>query len=208
MTDEGRGGSAPAVAVVERRDTIAILRFNRPAERNALSVAFLEELDQKFSALTSDTSITSIIFTGTGDSFASGADIRELQALTPDAAREFAARGQRLFQKISDATQLTVAAVNGFCMGGGLDLALSCRLRVASPQAVFAHPGARLGIITGWGGTQRLPRLVGTARALEMFLTAGRVDANEAHEMGLINRVCVDALEGACELARSLTRTK
>jgi enoyl-CoA hydratase len=208
MTDEGRGGSAPAVAVVERRDTIAILRFNRPAERNALPVTFLEELDQIFSALTSDTSITSIIFTGTGDSFASGADIRELQALTPDAAREFAARGQRLFKKISDATQLTVAAVNGFCMGGGLDLALSCRLRVASPQAVFAHPGARLGIITGWGGTQRLPRLVGTARALEMFLTAGRVNANEAHEMGLINRVCVDALEGACELARSLTRTK
>ncbi|HVF45304.1 MAG TPA: enoyl-CoA hydratase/isomerase family protein, partial [Pyrinomonadaceae bacterium] len=141
------------------------------------------------------------VFTGTRDVFASGADIRELQALTPDSARAFARRGQALFQKISEARQLTVAAVNGYCMGGGLDLALACRVRVASHAAVFAHPGARLGIITGWGGTQRLPALVGPARACEMFLTAKRLSAREALEAGLVGRVCEDALACALELA-------
>ncbi|HYH84288.1 MAG TPA: enoyl-CoA hydratase/isomerase family protein, partial [Pyrinomonadaceae bacterium] len=131
----------------------------------------------------------------------SGADIRELQSLTPESAREFAARGQQLFQRIADARQLTIAAVNGFCMGGGLDFALACRVRVASHQAVFAHPGARLGIITGWGGTQRLPALVGTARAFEMFTTARRLTADEAFEIGLVSRVRPDALDCALEIA-------
>jgi enoyl-CoA hydratase/carnithine racemase len=122
-----------------------------------------------------------------------------LQSLTPDSARAFAERGQNLFQRISEARQLTIAAVNGFCMGGGLDLALACRVRVASPGAVFAHPGARLGIITGWGGTQRLPRLVGPARALEMFATGRRLDASEALAFGLVSHLHPDAL--ACALA-------
>ena len=121
--------------------------------------------------------------------------------LTPDSAREYALRGQRFFQLIADARQLTVAAVNGYCMGGGLDLALACRLRVASPRAVFAPPGARLGIITGWGGTQRLPRLVGTARALEMFTTARRINADEALAIGLVTRLHTDALACALEIA-------
>src|SRR5207248_4941352 len=121
--------------------------------------------------------------------------------LTPDSAREYALRGQRFFQLIADARQLTLAAVNGFCMGGGLDLALACRVRVASHQAVFAHPGARLGIITGWGGTQRLPRLVGTARALEMFTTVKRRGSHEPLEIGLVSEVGEPVVDWAIELA-------
>ena len=115
---------------------------------------------------------------------------------------EFARRGQRLFQKIGAAPQLTIAAINGYCMGGGLDLALACRLRYASPDAIFAHPGARLGIITGWGGTQRLPRLVGAARALEILTTAKRVTSGEALEMGLVNGISEHVLGVAQEAAQ------
>ena len=203
MTDEAQEEDERTRAlVVETRDATAIVRFNRPTERNPLSISTLEELDTIVSALVPRADVSAIIFTGTGEVFASGANIRELEALTPDAALEFARRGQRLFQRIADAPQLTIAAVNGYCMGGGLDLALSCKIRVASPSAVFAHPGARLGIITGWGGTQRLPRLVGTARALEMFATAKRLTSDEAYEIGLINRVSDDVLECAIALAK------
>ncbi|PYS83878.1 MAG: hypothetical protein DMF67_07395 [Acidobacteria bacterium] len=201
MKTGARDDSQPPPVIVEERDALAVIRINRPAQRNSLSVATLDELEHAFARLTQDERIRAIIFTGTGDVFASGADIRELRALTPDAAREFAARGQRLFNLIADARPLTVAAVNGYCMGGGLDLALACRVRVASPRAVFAHPGARLGIITGWGGTQRLPQLVGTARAIELFTTARRVNADEALEIGLASRVHADALACALELA-------
>jgi enoyl-CoA hydratase len=203
MTDEQQSVE-PRALVVEARDSHVVVRLNRPAERNSLSVATLEALEGVVSALVVRTDIRAIIFTGTGDAFASGANIRELGALTPETARAFARRGQSLMQRIADAPQLTVAAVNGYCMGGGLDLALACRLRCASPSAIFAHPGARLGIITGWGGTQRLPRLIGQARALEMFATARRVTADEAHEMGLVNRVGDPVVEVAYKLALSL----
>jgi enoyl-CoA hydratase/carnithine racemase len=187
--------------VVEAHSSTSIVRINRPAERNSLSTATLEELDSRVSALIARRDVSAIIFTGTNDVFASGADIRELSALTPATAREFAARGQRLFQKIVDTPQLTIAAINGYCMGGGLDLALSCDLRCAAPGAVFAHPGARLGIITGWGGTQRLPRLIGTARALEMFTTAKRIDSREAYQIGLVSVIGEPVLDCAIEFA-------
>jgi enoyl-CoA hydratase len=200
MTEDRHETNEQAV-IVEARSSLAILRINRPAERNSLSVETLEELDSAISSLTPRTDISTIIFTGTGDVFASGANIRELRELTPATAREFAKRGQRLFQKIADAKQLTIAAVNGYCMGGALDLALACDIRCASPDAVFAHPGARLGIITGWGGTQRLPRLIGAARALEMFATAKRVTASEAYEIGLVSRIGEPVLDCAIEIA-------
>lgn len=201
--DAGQSRHAESSAiVVEMRDNSAIVRLNRPAERNPLSIATLEELDAAVGALIQRASVAAIIFTGTGNVFASGANIRELRALTPDTALEFARRGQRLMQKISDAPQLTIAAVNGYCIGGGLDLALACGLRIAAPDAVFAHPGARLGIITGWGGTQRLARLIGSARAFEMFMTGKRLTSREACGMGLINRVCDDVLDCACEMAQ------
>jgi enoyl-CoA hydratase len=198
----GADGDEPTHSiVVEERDALAVIRINRHEQRNSLSAATLDDLNESFSTLAARDRINAIIFTGTQNVFASGADIRELQTLTPDTAREFAERGQRLFQKISEARQLTVAAINGYCMGGGLDLALACRVRVASPGAVFAHPGARLGIITGWGGTQRLTALVGAPLALEMFTTAKRVSAEEALEIGLVSRVQTDALACAIELA-------
>jgi enoyl-CoA hydratase len=191
----------PRALMIEARDSHVVIRLNRPAERNPLSLATLEELDSLVAAFVARTDISTLIFTGTGDVFASGANIRELRALTPETARDFARRGQSLMQKIADAPQLTIAAVNGYCMGGGLDLALACRLRCASPAAVFAHPGARLGIITGWGGTQRLPHLIGHTRALEMFTTARRVTAQEAFEIGLVNRVAAPVIDCALELA-------
>lgn len=189
------------VVVEISNPSFAIVRLNRPAERNALSIATLEALHKVFDELIQRADITAIIFTGTQDAFASGANIRELACLTPAPAKEFALRGQRLFQKIADASPLTIAAINGYCMGGGLDLALACDLRCASHDAVFAHPGARLGIITGWGGTQRLPRLIGQARAIEMFTTARRITSAEALKIGLINRTGDSALECARMIA-------
>jgi enoyl-CoA hydratase len=200
MTEEEPEVEKRAV-ILEAHSSCAILRINRAAFRNSLSVSTLGKLDASVSALIQRDDINAIIFTGTGDVFASGADIRELQTLTQTTAVEFAARGQRLFQKIADARQLTIAAINGYCMGGGLDLALACDLRCAAPSATFAHPGARLGIITGWGGTQRLPRLIGAARAFDMFATARRVECHEAYEMGLIDRIGEPVLDCAIEMA-------
>ena len=201
MTENPQDALDSRAVILVTRASTAIIRLNRPVERNALSVATLEELETLVSSLVTRSDLSAIIFTGTGDVFASGANIRELRALTHAAAIEFARRGQRLFQKFADAPQLTIAAVNGYCMGGGLDLALACRLRYASPNAVFAHPGARLGIITGWGGTQRLPRLVGTARALEIFIKAKRMTSVEAFEIGLVNGIGNPVLDYACEAA-------
>ncbi|HYO63641.1 MAG TPA: enoyl-CoA hydratase/isomerase family protein [Pyrinomonadaceae bacterium] len=203
MTDE----ATPAV-VVETRYPVAVVRLNRPARRNPLSAAVLEELETIVAELCAREDVCAVVFTGSGEAFASGADIREVGALAPESALEFARRGQRLMNLIDDAPLLTVAAVNGYCMGGALDLALACDLRVASPSAVFAHPGARLGIVTGWGGTQRLPRLVGSARAFEMLLTGRRLTAREAYDAGLVDRLADPPLERALELAGEWSKKK
>ncbi len=182
-------------------DSIAIIRFNRPTERNPLSSDNLLDLQTQLASVTSRPDISSVVFTGTEDVFASGANIRELTQLNPNSAKVFSELGQRLFQTIADAQQVTIAAINGYCMGGALDLALACDIRVASSTAVFAHPGARLGIITGWGGTQRLPRLIGRTRALELFLTARRFAAGEALQMGLVTSIHDPVLDHAIALA-------
>ncbi|HLL77577.1 MAG TPA: enoyl-CoA hydratase/isomerase family protein [Pyrinomonadaceae bacterium] len=209
MSEQPEGSptqTTPAVAL-EERGHAAIVRLERPAERNPLSSTTLDELERTLDALVSRAGdFRAIILAGSGGAFASGANIRELAALDAVGAREFARRGQRVMRKVAGAPQLTVAAVDGYCMGGGLDLALSCDLRVASPQSVFAHPGARLGVITGWGGTQRLARLIGEARAFEMFLTARRLTAAEAFEAGLVNRLSEDPTGCALELAAALDR--
>jgi enoyl-CoA hydratase len=181
--------------------SVGIVRFIRPAERNALSLSTLQELQSTLSALTLRRDIRAIIFTGTDDIFLAGADIRELAQLDPDAALAFSKLGQNVFQIIADAQQIAIAAINGYCMGGGLDLALACDIRVASKTAVFSHPGARLGIVTGWGGTQRLPQIIGRARALEFFATAGHYTSKAALEMGLVSAVADPVLTVA--LARA-----
>ena len=193
---------APASAIVtDVTGAIATIRFNRSGARNPLSSATLNELNNAVSALTAGEDVTSIIFTGTEDVFASGADIRELTQLDTARAFKFARLGQQLFQSIADAKQVTIAAINGYCMGGALDLALACDIRIASPQAVFRHPGAALGIITGWGGTQRLPRLIGKTRALELFITAKTINSREALGLGLVTSLSDNVLEAALEFA-------
>jgi enoyl-CoA hydratase len=196
MTDD----NSPLI-VTETIESLAIVRFSRPVQRNPLSLSTLQELERLTSSLFARDDIRSIIFTGSEDVFASGANIGELAQLDATTALQFSSYGQQLFQTIADAKQITIAAINGYCMGGGLDLALACDIRVASASALFSHPGARLGIITGWGGTQRLPRIIGRARALEFFATARRYSSTEALQMGLISRVSDPVIECAMEIA-------
>jgi enoyl-CoA hydratase len=193
--------------LVEVSDRAAVIRFNRPAQRNSLPVSTLQELDDTLNELFPRTDVEAIIFTGIGDVFASGADLSELTQLDPASAAGFSRLGQAVFQKISDAKQITIAAINGYCMGGALDLALACDIRIASRHAVLSHPGAMRGIITGWGGTQRLPRLIGRPIALELFLTARRVHSEEALAIGLVSYVFDPVLTCALQVAASV-RTK
>jgi enoyl-CoA hydratase len=181
--------------VIEILDDCGVIRFTRPEIKNPLSVKTLDELADSFQLLNSNPKIKTIIFTGSGDTFASGANLNEVVQLNETTAREFGLRGQNLMQEIYRSQKRTIAAIDGFCMGGALDLALSCKKRIASSRAQFAHPGASLGIITGWGGTQLLPRLIGKKKALEMFLTAKRVDADEGLEIGLIDEISEEPLK-------------
>lgn len=171
------------------RDSVAVITFNSPATRNALSTEMQNCLERVVTDLTSRRDVATLIFTGRDNAFLAGANIRELSQLDQRSASAFSERGQSLFQNIAQSGRRTIAAINGFCMGGGLDFALACDIRVAAPNAEFAHPGARLGIITGWGGTQRLPRLIGRTRAIEFFITARRVTATEAFNIGLVDTI-------------------
>jgi enoyl-CoA hydratase/carnithine racemase len=133
--------------------------------------------------------IAGLVIAGNEKFFSAGAELEEIAALDGPAAYEFAKMGQELMQVIDQFPAPVYAAISGYCMGGGLDLALACHHRIASPNAVFGHRGAALGLITGWGGTQRLPRLIGTARALEMFVTAEKIDARQAQRIGLVDAI-------------------
>jgi enoyl-CoA hydratase/carnithine racemase len=138
-----------------------------------------------------------LIITGNQHFFSAGADLNEIAELTGPASYEFSAMGQALMNAVANFPAPTCAAVWGYCMGGGLDLALACRYRIAHPHAIFGHRGAALGLITGWGGTQRLPRLVGKAKALEMFLAAEKVHSKQALEIGLIDGIDDDPLSAS-----------
>ncbi|MEP6703362.1 MAG: enoyl-CoA hydratase/isomerase family protein [Acidobacteriota bacterium] len=175
--------------LVEQLDGTVTVRFNRPEIRNPLSIEVLSRLSEIVDEIEAQKDVNRLTFTGVGNVFASGADLREISELRETHAREFAERGQKLMQSISDLRVQTLAAINGVCFGGGLDLALACDRRVATRDSLFSHPGVNLGIITGWGGTQRLPRLIGKARALEMFFTTRRVTADEALQIGLIDEI-------------------
>lgn len=179
---------------VERIENALVIRLTRPEIRNPLSVDVVEYLTAVASNL--DRGISRVVFTGVGDVFAAGADLREIDKVTVDEAREFAERGQTLMKAVESLPD-TVAAINGFCFGGALDLALACKRRIAVATAEFCHPGVGLGIITGWGGTQRLPRRVGEAAALEMFLTARRLTADGALRIGLVDEINDDPVAAA-----------
>jgi enoyl-CoA hydratase/carnithine racemase len=138
-----------------------------------------------------------LVITGNAHFFSAGADLHEIAQLHGAEAFRFAHMGQRLMQTVAGFPAPTIAAIHGYCMGGGLDLALACSYRIAGPHAIFGHRGAALGLITGWGGTQRLPRLVGKARALQMFLAAEKLHASEAQRCGLVDEVADDPLQAA-----------
>ncbi|MFY9222109.1 MAG: enoyl-CoA hydratase/isomerase family protein [Blastocatellia bacterium] len=167
-------------------DRVFVVTLNRAALRNTLSIETLKELTETFKQLSQNNIATIIVLRGLGEAFAAGANIKELLALTLQAAVDFSLLGGNLFRTISNVPQLVIAAIDGYCMGGGLDLALSCDLRYGSKQAIFAHPGANIGIITGFGGTYRLPKLIGLQKATELFATADRINALQALECGLI----------------------
>jgi len=173
-----------------------LIRLVLPERRNPLSSEVICELENAINSV-DILAGGQLVFTGSGDAFASGADLREISELTADKAAAFARQGQRLMELIDEFSIPTVAAINGACFGGGLDVALACKKRIASPNAVFCHPGVSLGIITGWGGTQRLPRLIGESKALEMLLTAGRFGAEWALEAGLVDEIADDCLAAA-----------
>lgn len=148
-----------------------------------------------------------LILTGNEHFFSAGADLGEIAALDGPRALEFARLGQRLMNALDDFPAPVIAAVRGYCMGGGLDLALACELRIAAPNAIFGHRGAALGLITGWGGTQRLTRLVGKGRALQMFTAAEKLHASEALRIGLVNEIAADPVRRAVDLLRDLSDT-
>ena len=145
-----------------------------------------------------------LIITGNDKFFSAGADLREIAALSGPQALEFSRTGQELMDLIAGFPATACAAIRGYCMGGGLDLALACPYRVAAPHAIFGHRGAALGLITGWGGTQRLPRLVGKARALQMFAAAEKVSAQEALRIGLVDAVVDDPVAWAAQKLKHL----
>lgn len=196
-------GPRPDPIAVERvTPAVAIVTIDRSPQLNTLSIETLDSLDAAFIGLTTDSTCVAVVVTGAGgQAFASGADLREVSALSAREALAFAARGQRVFDRIERAPQIVIAAIDGYCMGGGLDLALACDIRHASTRSTFSHPGAARGIITGFGGTGRLPRLIGRARAIELFATGRRIAADEALEIGLVDRVSDSPLDSALEVA-------
>ena len=169
---------------------IALLTVNRPEKLNALSGAVIGELGDAFGRVAADAAIRAAILTGAGEkAFVAGADIGELAALAPYEARAFALRGQAVFRQLETCGKPSVAAVNGFALGGGLELAMACTVRFASEDARLGQPEVKLGIIPGYGGTQRLPRLVGRGRAMELLLAGDPIPAAEAYRIGLVNAV-------------------
>jgi len=173
---------------------IAVLTVNRPDKLNALSGALIGELGDAFGRVAAEPGIRAAVLTGAGDkAFVAGADIRELAGLSPYEARGFALRGQAVLRQLETCGKPSVAAVNGFALGGGLELAMACTVRFASENAKLGQPEVKLGIIPGYGGTQRLPRLVGRGRALELLLAGDPIPAAEAYRIGLVNAVVPQA---------------
>lgn len=176
--------------IVERDGAVAVVTINRPAVLNALNRATLAELDACLAELGGDDAVRAVVLTGAGDkAFVAGADINELATLSPAEGREYAIRGQRVFDGIERLGKPVVAAINGFALGGGCELAMACTIRLASETARFGQPEIKLGLIPGFAGTQRLSRLVGKGRAMELVLTGALIDAREAWRIGLVNAV-------------------
>ena len=193
--------------LLEKEDGIGILYINRPEAMNALNTGVLEEIIQAVGEISRDDEIQVLIITGAGDkSFVAGADIKEMHGLTAVEGREFGYIGQAAFRAIEKLEKPVIAAVNGFALGGGCELAMAADIRLASDKARFGQPEVGLGITPGFGGTQRLPRLVGEGRAMELILTANNINAEEAYRIGLVNHIypVADLLDEARKMARKI----
>jgi enoyl-CoA hydratase len=193
----------------ENKDGILIITVDRPKVLNALNAETVAEIGQAFDAARDDDSVKAVILTGGGEkAFVAGADIRELAEMTPVTGKEIAQKGQRVFRAIERFPKPVIAAVNGFALGGGCELALACHIRIASDKAQLGLPEVTLGIIPGYGGTQRMARLLGKGRALELILTGDRIGAEEAARIGLVNKVVpADQLMTAAEeMARTIAK--
>lgn len=188
--------------LVERDGAVATITINRPKVLNALNATTLDELRRTILALKHDDDVRVVVITGAGEkSFIAGADINELARQTPVSGREHARIGQHVFDLIENMGKPVIAAINGFALGGGCELAMACTLRIAADTARIGQPEINLGIIPGYAGSQRLPRLVGSGRALEILLTGDHITAQEAHRIGLVNRV-VPAAELMAEVKK------
>ncbi|MGQ0639958.1 MAG: enoyl-CoA hydratase/isomerase family protein [Gemmatimonadaceae bacterium] len=170
-------------------DRVATITVNRPDKLNALNDGTLTELEAAIDDARQRDDIGGVILTGAGRAFVAGADIAELARQTPLEAKRRALLGQAVFRKFERSPKPVIAAVNGFALGGGCELAMSCHVRIAAEQAKFGQPEVKLGLCAGYGGTQRLPRLVGRGRAVQLLLTGETIDAQEAYRIGLVNRV-------------------
>ncbi len=171
-------------------DGIAVVKINRPKVLNALNHKVMEELELVMLKIKEDPSVKGAIITGEGEkAFVAGADIQEITKLDANSGLEFSLKGQKVFRLIETLGKPVIAAINGFALGGGCELAMACTLRVASEKAKLGQPEVNLGIIPGYGGTQRLPRLVGKGRALDLLITGRMIDASEALQWGLVNKV-------------------
>lgn len=176
--------------LLETEGSIAVVKINRPDKLNALNIETMGELRNLFTQLNSDDKIRGVVLTGSGEkAFVAGADISELNKLDALGGKDFSEKGQEVFNTIQNLNKPVIAAVNGFALGGGCELALSCHIRLASENAKFGQPEVNLGIIPGYGGTQRLTKLVGKGMAMEMILTGDLIDANEALRIGLVNKI-------------------
>ena len=191
--------------VLDVADRVATVTVNRPDKLNALNDVLMRDLGAMLDEVAARTEVGAVVLTGAGRAFVAGADIGDLAEAKPGELERFSRAGQALFRRIEQSQKPVIAAVNGFALGGGFELALACHVRIASATAKFGLPEVKLGLIPGYGGTQRLPRLIGRGQALQLILTAATVDAAEALRLGLVNAVTEPA--ALLDAARALART-
>ena len=195
--------------IYEKKDNIGVLTINRPEKLNAISDELTVELDKFLDDVENDEELRVLVITGAGEkAFVAGADIKELESRDALVGRRVSRKRQTIFSRIENLPIPVIAAVNGYALGGGLELALACSIRLCSDRAQFGAPEVKLGIIPGDGGTQRLPRLVGLGRAMEMVLTGDFIDAQEAYRIGLVNHVISndELMEKAMDLAQKIAK--
>lgn len=195
--------------LVENQDNILIITVNRPKSLNALNYDTIQEIGKAIQEVYTNNEIKGAILTGAGDkAFVAGADISEFDGLDEAAAKKLSADGQVVFNSIENCPKPVIACVNGFALGGGCELAMACHMRVASPNAKFGQPEVNLGIIPGYGGTQRLVQLIGKGKAMELLCTADMIEAEQAEELGLVNYVEMqgDLLKKATEIINKIAK--